>query len=297
MKDAIFYAFSVKGVAVKLVMTLLVRDEEDIIAANIDYHLSQGVDFFIVTNNLSVDSTPDILASYEKKKLLCIIKERRDDYSQSIWVTKMAKMAYEEYRADWVINNDADEFWWVEKKGETLKSILEDVDRSVLSLKVERKNFIPPLVNSGSFFARDMVIREVDSYNSLGDPLPAKVCHRAYADVIVSQGNHAVEINGRRVDPSPIEITILHYPLRSYSQFENKIVKGGRAYERNLVLNKSIGGTWRALYEQYLAGTLHEYYLQQTESEEKIKYKLDKGELLVDNRLIDYFNKQLNYRC
>lgn len=46
---------------VKLVMTLLVRDEEDIIADNIRFHADQGVDAFIVMDNLSTDRTPDIL--------------------------------------------------------------------------------------------------------------------------------------------------------------------------------------------------------------------------------------------
>ncbi len=31
-------------------MTLLVRNEEDVLAANLDYHLAQGVDQFIVTD-------------------------------------------------------------------------------------------------------------------------------------------------------------------------------------------------------------------------------------------------------
>jgi len=35
---------------VRLVMTLLVRDEVDIVRANVDFHLEYGVDFVIVTD-------------------------------------------------------------------------------------------------------------------------------------------------------------------------------------------------------------------------------------------------------
>jgi|HubBroStandDraft_4_1064222.scaffolds.fasta_scaffold15179_1 hypothetical protein len=49
----------------KLVMTLLARDEEDILASNLDFHVAHGVDFFIATDNLSVDRTSEILRSYE----------------------------------------------------------------------------------------------------------------------------------------------------------------------------------------------------------------------------------------
>lgn len=47
-------------------MTLLVRDEQDIIRENIEFHLSQGVSFFIVTDNLSADGTAAILKEYEE---------------------------------------------------------------------------------------------------------------------------------------------------------------------------------------------------------------------------------------
>jgi len=47
----------------QLIMTLLVRDEEDIIQENIEYHLARGIDFIIATDNLSVDSTTVIQRS------------------------------------------------------------------------------------------------------------------------------------------------------------------------------------------------------------------------------------------
>ncbi len=96
----------------RLVMTLLVRDEQDVLRENIEFHRAQGVDFFVVTDNKSEDSTPDIIRDYERRGIARYIYEGADDYNQSAWVTRMARLAATDYAADWVINNDADEFWW-----------------------------------------------------------------------------------------------------------------------------------------------------------------------------------------
>jgi hypothetical protein len=49
-----------------LVLTLLVRDEEDILEANLEFHFAHGVDFVIVTDHRSSDATPSILEPYER---------------------------------------------------------------------------------------------------------------------------------------------------------------------------------------------------------------------------------------
>ena len=50
------------------------RDESDILALNLSITLAQGVDQFIVTDNRSVDATPDILQSYAERGLVEVIQ-------------------------------------------------------------------------------------------------------------------------------------------------------------------------------------------------------------------------------
>ena len=54
----------------KLVMTLLVRNEADIVDAQIAFHLHAGVDFVIATDNRSEDGTTEILERYERAGVL-----------------------------------------------------------------------------------------------------------------------------------------------------------------------------------------------------------------------------------
>jgi hypothetical protein len=50
----------------KLVQTLVVRDEVDIVDAQIAYHLNAGVDFVIASDHESLDGTTEILESYAR---------------------------------------------------------------------------------------------------------------------------------------------------------------------------------------------------------------------------------------
>src|SRR5262249_10290183 len=143
-------------------MTLLVRDEQDIIQANIDYHLSRGADFIIATDNRSIDSTTEILKSYESRDLLRYIFEEADDYNQHVWVTRMARMAYAEYGADWVINNDADEFWWPMKGG--LQEAFSGLAPEINVVRAERHNFVTSGSASEPFYDR-MIYRNRVSFN------------------------------------------------------------------------------------------------------------------------------------
>jgi Glycosyl transferase family 2 len=270
----------------KLIMTLLVRDEEDIVRANIEYHLAQGVDFFIATDNRSVDSTASILKSFEARGLLRYIFEGDDDYSQHAWVTKMARMAFTEYGADWVINNDADEFWW--PMAGSLHEALAALPPNINTVLAQRHNFVAVEQSARPFFDR-MIYRNRVSLNLFGDPLPPKITHRGCASVTVGQGNHEVGGMGSMHTAESV-VEILHFPIRSYAQIENKISKGGAAYERNQSLPKGFGNTWRMLFDKLKRDNdLKRYFAENHHDEMRIATRLAKGEIIEDRRLSEYF--------
>lgn len=273
----------------KLVMTLLVRDEQDIIKENIDFHYAQGVDYFIVTDNLSVDKTPAILQDYVKKGIVHYLSQTDDNYHQCAWVTTMAQMAVKEFNADWVINNDADEFWW--PKTGNLKQTFSNLAPEINTLQAQCYNFVAIETNNYTeAFYQYMIYREVMSLNPLGMPLPAKMAHKANEHIIVAQGNHSVEGFGT-LNTAVDLIDILHFPLRSYSQFTNKIIKGGSAYQKNQILPQSVGITWRKLYEEYKVNNhLIDYYQTHLYDSQKLLKALADGVIVEDKRLYDFFN-------
>lgn len=273
-------------------MTLLVRDEQDIIRENIEYHLAQGVDFFIATNNRSVDNTEKILREYEARGLLHYIYEGDDNYNQHAWVTRMARMAYSDYGADWVINNDADEFWWPVEAD--LKETFRRIPPEINQLQATRYNFVVVKESEEPFWSR-MVYREKASFNPRGRPLPPKVAHRGTAQIKIQQGNHKVKcIDHPRIISELIKI--FHFPIRNYQQIENKIAKGGAAYERNKELPRSIGIDWRNLYDELQRDShLNHYFNEHFYDQNRLEKTLTLGEIIEDRSLAEYLSKTLNY--
>jgi hypothetical protein len=271
-------------------MTLLVRDEEDILRENLIFHLSQGVDFIIATDNLSVDSTRDILMEFKDQGCLHYIFEEDDVYDQRGWVTRMARMAAVEFDADWVINNDADEFWWP-LHGD-LRTIFDRIPAAFNIVRAQRHNFVP-LEDMTPPFYQEMVYRQRRSLNPLGKPLPPKVAHRAHANVIVEPGNHNVSgLPNLKIKDGLVEV--LHFPIRTYAQLENKIKKGGAAYARNTVLPKVVGITWRRLYEAYRKDeNLNAYYEKEVFDKDRLERELEEGAIIEDRRLRNYLQSIL----
>jgi hypothetical protein len=272
---------------VKLVLTLLVRNEADIVDANIAYHLSRGVDFIVATDNNSDDGTLDILEEYQRRGVLHLIREPGEDYAQSEWVSRMAHLAATEYGADWIVHGDADEFWWP-RKG-TLKDVLASVPEKYGVFQGHRFDFVPRPDEEG-FFAERMTVR-------LRLPDKVKVAHRPDPEVVVGQGSHRLDQTSLTPAPPWYAVDVLHFPLRSYAQFEQKVHVAGAStgvkHWRNaheLLAGDGLRSGWDALLlddetvDAIVAGTTPE----PTEVLVGRSSKRSLGGLVRDCRLRDY---------
>ena len=267
----------------KLVMTLLVRDEADIVDAQIAYHLHAGVDFVVATDNRSEDATTEILERYASDGALHLIREPGDDLRQSEWVTRMARLAATDFGADWVLNADADEFWLA--RGATLKELLGAVPDRFGAVRGAWRNFVPR-PDDERLFAERMTARLcTPSFHPHPLSTHFKSVHRARADVRIGRGNHEALADGLVALRGWYPIEILHFPVRSYEQCLRKYVTQFVALERNA--EKGIPGHMAEAYETYRAGRLDEFYAPLVVDDETLEAGLADGTYAIDTRLRD----------
>ncbi len=227
----------------RLVMAMKVRNEADVIEANLRHHLAHGVDFFVVTDNGSDDGTREILQRWQDAGLMEVFDEPDEDFWSRAhgWVTRMARVAADRHAADWVLHADADEFW-VAPAG-SLKAALGSVPDRYQVVLAPRPEFLPRPDGEEPFYER-MMARERYSR------LRPKVAHRGIAGVALHQGAHDVMLVNKKVatsvlndrramtrladpgrrgfDPSPAwapywPVRVLHFPIRSYEQYRRRV--------------------------------------------------------------------------
>ena len=264
----------------KVVMTLTVRDEADIIEQQLDFHLAAGVDFFVVTDHESADGTSEILERYARRGMLHRIPVVSPVAHQAEWVTGMARMAAVDFGADWVINSDADEFWW--PWGGDLKSALARVPERYGIAQTFVRAFLPR--EGEGDFAERMTVRFAPSapINSPFSPFRVNVrlVHRASPDIVVGRGNATLQTSlvplpGR----SPVET--LHFPVRSFQQFERKFLLH---YETDGARRR---GEHVRAFEAAKAGGLEDLYDEIRIDEARLRRGLADGSLALDTRLRD----------
>ncbi len=266
----------------KLVMTLLARDEADVIDAHLKFHLNAGVDFVIATDNLSQDGTTEILESYARDGQLHMIREDSEYLQQAEWTTRMGRLAATEFGADWVLHSDADEFWW--PRGESLKDVLASIPARYGIVRALLRHFVPRPDGESSFADR-MTVR-MSAQAPINDPRSLfrpnlKVVHRADSNVTVSIGT-------QRLIDSPLvplrgwyPIEFFHFPVRSLEHCKRK-------YEHQLVAPGQTPSPYYDRVRTFLEqGRIAEFYESLMVDDDALERGLQDGSLMIDTRLRD----------
>jgi hypothetical protein len=202
----------------RVVMTLFVRDEADIIGELVRYHLDQGVHAFAVIDNGSTDGTTEILRRRDLAEHVHLTYEPQN-VSQEDSVTGLARFAATELGADWVIASDGDEFWT--PTHDTIPETLARVDAG----KVHAHWWhFPPRAGHSTW--KDRMNVRLLAARPPWFHTGFKVAFRADPSAVVSGGNHDATVEHPGSTTGLIDV--LHFPFRSLEQFERKMV---RAYE------------------------------------------------------------------
>jgi glycosyltransferase involved in cell wall biosynthesis len=257
-------------------MTLLVRNEEDILDAHLSFHLNAGVDVVLVIDNGSDDGTPEILERYARDGRVDVTREE-DEYSQMEWVTGIARRAATEFGADWVINADADEFYW--PRGGTLKDVLAAVPARYGGVRGMLRNFAPRPYGD-NFFAERMTVRVCNPGAHDNSPYSPryKAIHRGDAEVTVLPGSNRALVRG--LDPLPgwYPVDVLHFPIRSLEHFREKYLRWWALLRTRFS---------EAVHEAHSRGGLRELYDSYVVDDEALAKGLADGTLAIDTRLRD----------
>jgi hypothetical protein len=210
-----------------VVMLLVVRDDADVVDAQIAFHLSVGVDFVLVSDHDSTDGTADILESYERDGVLRRISQTGHPQDAS-WRDAMARLAVQDHGASWIVDAQVDEFWMPRAEG--IKEVLGAMPERYGIVQGLVRVF-PPSSADEQPFAEGMKLRRpllnLSTDESTGRlDWALRPLHRVADDMTVVGTREAI-LDGRVPLRAWYPIEVLRFPIRSREQAERK--RSGRS--------------------------------------------------------------------
>lgn len=281
---------------IKLIMTLLVKNEEDILEKNIRYHKAMGVDGFIVTSHNSTDKTNEILKKLQDEGLVLeIIYETDPTYHQSLFVDRMIKLAKNKYKADWIINADADEFYY--SKNLNLKTSIFEAKKAGLNVIWVDSIFLFPdnqenYLEESCYFVtkpfQDFEIKQLGLENDerfkefTGSQGCTKVIHNTKDYKKIHMGNHDVKMKNHNRKMKTSDVLLYHYHIRNYKQQEEKVLR-----YINTEMPKNCGTHMLSMIELYKNGKLKENY-EKYFGDEIRNFLIEQGVVSVDKSVSNF---------
>ncbi len=218
---------------------------------------------------------------------------REGPFRQREWVTRMARLAATEHGADWVINGDADEFWW--PRGGSLQEVLAAVPRRYGIVQSFVRHFVP-VADDGRPFHERMTIpaharrRRSTTLRARGGRTGRSSTGRPPRSTLV-EGGHAVRSDELQPLRGWYPIECLHFPLRTPAQVERKGRAWGDAVEKfyaSETVPRAPGTAYHALqYEAAASGSADAYYASLAIAPDDVEPGIAAGLLAEDTRVRD----------
>jgi glycosyltransferase involved in cell wall biosynthesis len=233
----------------RLVSITCVKNESDIVEAFVR-HTHALVDQLIILDNGSTDNTPEILRSLEKDGLsLEIVDDPSPGKHQWKRMTRlMHEFAVERHKADWIVPLDIDEFI-VTPEGADLHDLLAEAKGPVGQYW---RTYVPDPSNDKNEPNPALRIRHclAEEYHPwMKIIIPGNLASQSGA--VITQGSHKLELNGKLIDPLPIDsLRLAHIPIRSPEQFLAKVVIGHLQYMVMPKKNKAWGWHYKIWYDK-----------------------------------------------
>ena len=236
----------------RVAAVMMIKDEADIIHANLSWLFRMGIRRFLVMDNMSTDGTWDELMRFRTEypeATLLAAPDRVVAYFQSEKTTAMAQVALAQWPdLDWILPVDADEFCIARHGMHALAYVPPHVDALTIPKLVhflrrgapEDEPPLPHMTVRSSLYAT-----------------PPKVVLRARKGVTIDQGNHKIldDLGKRIVYAGGFQYGFFHreFQTRGFAHFLRKVRNGGVALVAAKFEGRDVGGEhWFTLYKLLL---------------------------------------------
>ena len=235
---------------------MMVKDEADIIRANLEWLYYIGVRRFVVTDNDSHDGTWDELTRFQHERRdaeALLIRDPILAHYQARKTSGMCQLARSVWPdVEWLFPVDADEFLVTRFGLRSLVYVPDEVDALTVPKVIHFQTRAADHARQPTPFSHMPVRCRPFS-------VPPKIILRASRMLDVSQGNHyaVLAAQGDVLYAGGLQYGFFHreFQTRSFAQFRSKVLNGGPAVLAAAQLGHDVGGQhWLAWYDVFVRG-------------------------------------------
>ena len=288
----------------RVMALLMVRDENDIIAANIRHHAAIGVDAFVIIDHGSIDGTYEILEALRRDGFDISLFRRDRDKKPDIgeWYATLL----DEIRrrgGERSLQIDADEFWLPATGNfKTIRWTQPVISAARFNMLAPEDALRQPglVLTSHQYRVchpfpaedyRESVLKDdknfARAYPVLMTAIAPKVAfHMSELGQLALAGHAIIDEDGQMLQPPPDgEVVVFHYPIRSLEQFQRKISAFSKMLAFFPELDKA--SCWQARYlgDKLAREGLEQEFRRYYPRAEQLQRYLEEGILVPDPRM------------